>query len=392
MSRSTSAILTAGAALLLLIGCSGTGSGSDIIRQAGSDGVLEIIHTAKEPLPAPWILHQDLVIGTEYGDENYMLRSPDSFLVTSDGHVVIFDTKPVELRIYDSAGTFLRAFGQPGEGPGDLPAWIRLSEVGEGIFAGWSNAGGFRIQTWRLSGELLSVDTLPVDYPFSRGFIRSWDGRSLTLRMYEIDRSHPDRYVTDYFIAMSDLAGSSVDTLVHFTAIHPKRSRDAVTVEAMSPGDLSDANIPTSDGRWCYSNSNEDWIRVFSLADGSETMRFRWEHDPGPIPEWRIQEVREFGGEQFGEQWVEGLKEYEHAPWRFTIEEGPEGEIWVQRSYEPDESGQWAVDVFDHGGVYRGRIMSPVSLHTMQTVGRSIYVIGTVGEAPALVRYHLEER
>jgi len=162
-------------------------------------------------------------------------------------------------------------------------------------------------------------------------------------------------------------------------------------VEAMSPGDLSNTSIHTSDGRWCFSNADEDWIRVFSLADGSERMRFRWEHDPGPIPESRIEEVREFGGEQFGDAFVDGLKEFEHAPWRFTLVEGPEGEIWVQRSYEPDENGQWAVDVFDYDGIYRGRIMSPVSLHTMQTDGRSIYVIGAVGEAPALVRYQLEE-
>lgn len=367
-------------------GCSRPRSG--VIEQIGPDGVLEIIATAPEPLPPPWELIRDLTIGVEYGEEAYMLRSPGSYLVTSADQHIIFDTNPAQLRIYDSNGTFLRAFGQPGQGPGDLPRWLQLDEHGDGIFSGWSSSGGFRIQTWNPAGELLAVHTLPVGHPFQRKSIRWWDGRMLYAMLSEIDRSQPDRYNMNYHLVKTDLAGASVDTIVGFSAINPKLSQYAGMVQAMSPGDLVDTHLLTGDGRLCYSNYNEDWIRVFDLEEGREEMRFRWKHDPGPIPEALLREYRE----EYGPQFADGLKEYQHLPWRFSIEEGPEGEIWIQRTYEPNEEGLWPVDVFDRGGIYRGRLMAPVSVHTMQAVGRTFYAIGTVGEAPALVRYRLVKR
>ena len=82
-----------------------------MLQQVAADGVQEVVSRARRPLPPPWRLVEDLVIGVEYGDEEYMIRGPRDFTVLEDGTIVILDDRPVQFRVYSGEGAFIRAFG-----------------------------------------------------------------------------------------------------------------------------------------------------------------------------------------------------------------------------------------------------------------------------------------
>jgi hypothetical protein len=85
------------------------------------DGVT-IVKNPIEPLnPELHItFEEDLTIGAEVGDENYMFGS-QVFLNTDDeGNFYVTDWDRKTVRKYDSDGKFLHSIGRPGQGPGEF--------------------------------------------------------------------------------------------------------------------------------------------------------------------------------------------------------------------------------------------------------------------------------
>jgi len=94
-----------------------------------------VVYNPKKPAPLPGmptklILTEDLRIGAESGDENYMFSSLNSVQVDEEGDIIVFDRKEVCIKVFDKNGKFLRKFGKKGQGPGEIQSPYKIHLAG----------------------------------------------------------------------------------------------------------------------------------------------------------------------------------------------------------------------------------------------------------------------
>ena len=87
------------------------------------DGV-QVIKNPKKPAPPKgalikMILEEEFTIG-EGESEEEMFSEMTSVAVDNDGNIYILDRKEKKVKVFDSAGKFVRKFGKQGQGPGEM--------------------------------------------------------------------------------------------------------------------------------------------------------------------------------------------------------------------------------------------------------------------------------
>lgn len=92
-----------------------------------ADGVT-VVKNSLEPLNPELkiIFEEDLTIGVEDGDENYMFGSQIAINTDDDGNFFVTDEDRNTVKKYNSNGHFLQSIGRPGQGPGEFQ---NISEV-----------------------------------------------------------------------------------------------------------------------------------------------------------------------------------------------------------------------------------------------------------------------
>jgi hypothetical protein len=75
-------------------------------------------------------LEEDLVVGVEEGDENYLLGRVFDVAINSAGAIYVLDNGYVRVQKYDSAGVYMQTIGREGDGPGEFsfPLSITVDE------------------------------------------------------------------------------------------------------------------------------------------------------------------------------------------------------------------------------------------------------------------------
>lgn len=94
---------------------------------------VKIIQNKKKPdppkgTPSKMILELETVIG-ESEDPDKAFSQLSSFVVDDGGTIYALDFKEQKIKVFDDSGQFIRAFGEKGQGPGELqmPAGIHLA-------------------------------------------------------------------------------------------------------------------------------------------------------------------------------------------------------------------------------------------------------------------------
>ncbi len=121
------------------------------------DGVV-IIHNPKKPVDLPGIpntlkLREDLRIGIESGDENYMFSQLYSIQVSDEEEIIAYDGQEVSIKVFDRDGKFIRKFGQKGQGPGEIQSVSYINLIGEKINV-WDR-GNNRFSYYSIEGECI---------------------------------------------------------------------------------------------------------------------------------------------------------------------------------------------------------------------------------------------
>ncbi len=130
---------------------------ADKIKIKTVDGV-EVVENPKEPAPPEGtlnkiILIQEFSLGEGESDED-MFAELTSVDVDSDGNIYILDRKEKKVKIFDSAGNFVKKFGKDGQGPGEMnvPITIQVTPDGELVVSDVLNQ---RLMYFTLEGEFL---------------------------------------------------------------------------------------------------------------------------------------------------------------------------------------------------------------------------------------------
>ncbi|MCP4294533.1 MAG: 6-bladed beta-propeller, partial [Proteobacteria bacterium] len=88
------------------------------------DGVT-VVYNPRKPVSQPGApikltLTEDLVIGDESDDEDYMFSQLRSIQVDDQENIIVLDIKDVSIKIFDKNGKFKSKFGKKGQGPGEI--------------------------------------------------------------------------------------------------------------------------------------------------------------------------------------------------------------------------------------------------------------------------------
>jgi hypothetical protein len=88
--------------------------------------------TPSRGAPTKLMLEQELIVG-ESDDPDRAFSQVSSFVVDDDGTIYALDFKEQKVKVFDSDGQFVRAFGEKGQGPGELqmPSGIHIAPDNE---------------------------------------------------------------------------------------------------------------------------------------------------------------------------------------------------------------------------------------------------------------------
>ncbi len=115
-------------AVLVGLAATGCGSSSDLSLEDGWAGTVEtlpsgrvIVRNADIPLsPSPWSLQERLRIGSLDADGPTLFGQIGGMALDAEGGIYVLEPFAHEIRAFTADGTFRRAFGREGEGPGEL--------------------------------------------------------------------------------------------------------------------------------------------------------------------------------------------------------------------------------------------------------------------------------
>ncbi len=87
------------------------------------------------PMEADRILTVVDTIGVEMGDEAYMFGAIQKLTHDAEDNILVLDIVMCRIQVYDSAGTWLRTIGGPGDGPGEMGYPSDMAVLSDGRIA-----------------------------------------------------------------------------------------------------------------------------------------------------------------------------------------------------------------------------------------------------------------
>lgn len=98
----------------------------------------QVVYNPKDPTPPPGgpssvVLKQDLVIGHQTENKEYMFFDLRSIQVDDKENMYVLDWKEIKIKVFDKNGKFLKSFGKRGQGPGEMSMPIRMEITPENV-------------------------------------------------------------------------------------------------------------------------------------------------------------------------------------------------------------------------------------------------------------------
>ena len=297
------------------------------------------------------------------------LVEPGAIGVDDAGHVYVVDRKPMMVKVFDSAGVFVRSIGREGAGPGEFRmAFIAVRGSNLVVHDPMNSrtsvfdTAGTYLRSWKSSccfWDEIFVDNAERIYiptfmpPDSAGAAR---GRAFT------------RY---------RMTGEVVDTL-----FVPTREAETKEWRFVSPGkgkdrNMMSTNVPftptvvhafhpeggvitgwTGDYRIVRSPAGHDTTRIIMRA---------WTADPIPesVRQARVDEMIKNAKDMVGEETARGVVKLSDvptaAPAFIELKVDPTGAIWARQLNGADPS-RTRFDVFGADGSWFGQLTTPIRL------------------------------
>ena len=127
----------------------------------------EIISNPKNPqpengIPIRLVFEEDLSIGVEDGDENYMFGTRVYFNTDDEGYFYVNDWDRKVIKKFDPAGKFITNIGRPGQGPGEFQnIWMPRFDKNNNLYVS-DVVGSRRISFFDREGTFLEQIRVPT--------------------------------------------------------------------------------------------------------------------------------------------------------------------------------------------------------------------------------------
>lgn len=127
----------------------------------------EVISNPKIPqpengIPIRLVFKEELSIGAEYGDEEYMFGNRVYFNVDVDGNFYVNDWDKKCIRKFDPDGKYILTIGRPGQGPGEFQnVWRPRFDKNNNLYVS-DIVGSRRISVFNRDGTFLKLIRVPI--------------------------------------------------------------------------------------------------------------------------------------------------------------------------------------------------------------------------------------
>lgn len=100
------------------------------VREGIEEGIA-VVYNPRDPAlpkgsPSSLVLKQDLVIGSQTENEEYMFSDLRSIKVDNEENIYVLDWKEIKIKVFDKEGRHVRTFGKKGQGPGEMSMPLRM--------------------------------------------------------------------------------------------------------------------------------------------------------------------------------------------------------------------------------------------------------------------------
>jgi hypothetical protein len=322
-----------------------------------SEGRILVTNLAQEGWSSgiPWRFEEDLRLGTaaQDGPEQEQFGRITSLFSDSLGRIFILDALNQEIRVFDSAGTFLNRIGAEGEGPGEFTFASEIS-VGPGGDFWVLDDGASRYTVFELDGTLKTILPRRIigRYSAFTGAVLG-DGTYVDWGIEFPDGRFGSR--TFFHPILYPPGSESMDSLPRIE--HHWEMMPGGQMPLQHFGGFPVAAVDAK-GRIWFADSKE--YRVFSRSlKGDTTLVFTLPATPRLVTE----EDREFVANQpfrstsrLNEA-LEALPESKPIVYRILPDNSGHLFVFVDLEGEPEGS---VVDVFQESGEFLGRMHLPV--------------------------------
>ena len=311
-----------------------------IVKQ--EDGVT-VVHNPKKPVsipnyPSKFLLNEDLSIGVESGDEDYMFSELFTLEVDDEGNIFAVDTKEECIKVFDNNGHYLGRIGKKGQGPGEIQSYGRIFFLGS--YVAIIDTGNNRLSLFKKNGEY--VKHIPL------GKFRSPDAR--------LDSRG---YVYKFVLNFED---GPVGELIKLDADFKLVSK---ITSIKLPQQVPPAELMERIYFRVTDNDSLVWVRTFKYElnivdkDGNLVKRIIKEHDPIKVTVGRLKKEarKRYPNRTIPEEFSIPSHFPKYFPIFYYFIFDDEGRIYACNYYR--EGDVYAYDVFDSEGRYFSKFTLP---------------------------------
>jgi len=368
-------------------------------RTIEEDNGVTVVKNPLEPLNPELqiIFEEDLTIGVEEGDENYMFGSLVVMNTDDEGNFYVTDGDRNTAKKYDSNGKFLRSIGRPGQGPGEFQ---NISEVRFNIEGNiyLNDVKNHRISFLSKDGNYLRVIKVPS--VFERVVINS-KGFYIAMNADNIELGQGKKW--DYVYGLFD---DNFNLIAEFLRLpqevnaQSKKNEDSIVkvfadlLSGMAFEPFVNYVLDKNDLIYFGYPRNYE-IKVYS-SEGKLMNIIQRDFEPVEISERNKEYFEQNLDEQFlakipAREWnkvFELIKypKYKPAYERFTLMEN--GWIFVVVDSVRDESK--LVDIFSKGGEYLAQFETDISTDWLSFNNGKAYAVATIDDYKFIKRYNFE--
>ena len=338
-----------------------------------------------------WTVREALSVGGALdGDPAYQFGMVTGVGVDAEENLYVLDQQAREVRVFDPEGRWLRSFGKPGSGPGEMGMQAAaLLVVGDEVWV--PDLQNQRVNRYALDGT--PVGEVRID--LQRGIPVRWDGpvegrplaqiRVLNLVDPEAPRGG------DPIVAYGP-DGAVVDTLMTLGMGETlSMERGGPSVGLFAPEPVWDLG---SDGRLVTGRNHEFRLEVRDPSGALERV-VTLPRERAPVTEQDregiFESLRQAAADQGAppqavEMMLQRMTIGDHFPVFMSVLVGPEGTLWTQRvrpgseaagsgAFQIDGMGSPDWDVFDADGRYLGVVSFPERAQPLLVRGDRVYAV-----------------
>lgn len=319
-------------AFLLFTACTASDSDITVSDSAGVRMVLNHSVGTGWQDTVPWAVTAALSIGSESGGEEYQFGRIGDLDVAPNGDIAVIDQLAGVIRVFNDSGRFVRTFGRPGKGPGELSRSANGIYFVDGDSLLLLDPGERRKTVFAPEGTVGAVTPLPAG-PTGQGWSRLTSGDFL-MRGLTISR------VDGKFAFWDALLGVRADTAVSDTLF----VFDYVKTDLGGPPRIRVqliVNNPTwarlADGRIAWTALDRNYVQIHDATGRlvSRVSSAQWTSKPitpadkAAMVELLRTKLQAIGGDaSFADSpQVEAPTEF---PAITAVRAGPQGTMWVQ--------------------------------------------------------------